>query len=106
MTKYTDVIIYQYDNPYGNDSIYEFLVAEYPNLTFGLWSEEAVWVRKPGEKPEINYGYSNHGPYWEMDPDIYWDVLEKPLDATVIKMSNYREIVEEVGLDVNHWKKH
>ncbi|QRI44921.1 hypothetical protein SEA_LESNORAH_11 [Microbacterium phage LesNorah] len=58
------------------EEVIEFTVDEWPGKIFGIWSEEACWVREEGQPVDIQYGYSNHGPYWEEDPNIFWDVLE------------------------------
>lgn len=89
--------------------IIEFTVEEWPGKVFGIWSEEACWVRNVGKPPEeIQYGYSEHGPYWEQDPYIFWDVLDPDEDPTVRTMidemkptGDYDEHIKMLGLELN-----
>ena len=56
----------------------------------------------------IQYGYSEHGPYWEQDPYIFWDVLDPDEDPTVRIMidemkptGDYDEHIKMLGLELN-----
>lgn len=95
------------------EEIVEFTVDEWPGKIFGIWSEEACWVREVGKPAEeIQYGYSNHGPYWREDENIFWDVLdpeEDPefrgsIDDMPAESVDLEAQAAGIGLDLNYWE--
>ena len=98
-----------------DETLMEFTVEEYPGKVFGIWSKEACWVRDEGQPAEdIQYGYSNAGPYYDEDPDIFWDVLTPigengketyPYEDITHEDQTIESIAEEIGLDLDYWEK-
>ena len=87
--RYKDEVSTQLDG-YGEpyfETAFEFEVAEHPGWVFGVGSEEMSWAYEsegmPREIPErlneeLQYGWSNWGPYWNVDEYIYEQVPKDP----------------------------